>query len=206
MFRAIRARRRHTVKRREHNRTSQKEWVSVAPHYERFTQNVSPKPHITRRYYRPYSHHGHQSTIWQASGDRTCSFITAARLPLPQHTTPQCRRSMGLRGTKRTGGRAHFGHLYGPYGKPPNTTSTNPLKRYGDPGRSRTYDLRIRSPLLYPAELRGLETCVSALCCGRIYRRRPASSPPVGTVRRRCRRVRCARHRPRRRPWNRTPS
>ena len=29
------------------------------------------------------------------------------------------------------------------------------LDEYGDPGRIRTCDLRIRSPLLYPAELRG---------------------------------------------------
>ncbi len=28
-----------------------------------------------------------------------------------------------------------------------------PLVLYGTPGRIRTYDLRIRSPLLYPAEL-----------------------------------------------------
>ncbi len=39
-------------------------------------------------------------------------------------------------------------------GRPRRTWLTGLKKRFGDPGRIRTCDLRIRSPLLYPAELR----------------------------------------------------
>ena len=55
--------------------------------------------------------------------------------------------------------------------KPPPWKSTE--DEDGTPGRSRTYDLRIRSPLLYPAELRAL-----AICEGRCPR--PLLIRPVG--------------------------
>jgi hypothetical protein len=34
-------------------------------------------------------------------------------------------------------------------------------QKYGAPGRIRTYDLRLRSPLLYPAELPGQNSSVN---------------------------------------------
>ena len=39
------------------------------------------------------------------------------------------------------------------------------LDEYGDPGRIRTCDLRIRSPLLYPAELRAPQIGKDDLPC-----------------------------------------